>query len=148
MENFETTNSNELKVSDTIRENITAGMKWANFLTIIMCIGVGFMFLGGAMIILGSVVAPAGMPGTMGFMGIFYILMAAGYIYPIKLSFAGMRNVRDAFDKESQEDLEDAANNLRKLLKFVGILMIIIIVFSIILVPVTIAASAFSAAGM
>ena len=148
MENFETTSSNELKVTGTIRENITAGMKWANFLTILMCIGVCFMILAGVMIMLGSAVVPAGMPGIMGFMGVFYILIGAGYIYPIKLSFAGMRNVRDAFDHDSQEDLEEAAINLRKLLKFIGILVIVIIVFSIILTPIMIAASALSAAGI
>lgn len=135
MENFETTNLNELKVSDVIRENITSGMKWANFLTIVMCICVGFMLLGGASVLLGGTVLPGPSQGVIFVSGILYILFALLFIYPIKLSFEGIRNVRDAFDKESQDDLESAALNLRKLLKFVGILTIIEIVIMIIVMP-------------
>lgn len=135
MENFETTNLNELKVSDVIRENITSGMKWANFLTIVMCICVGFMLLGGASVLLGGTVLPGPSQGVIFVSGILYILFALLFIYPIKLSFEGIRNVRDAFDKESQDDLESAALNLRKLLKFVGILTIIEIVIMILVMP-------------
>ena len=135
MENFETTNLNELKVSDVIRENITSGMKWANFLTIVMCICVGFMLLGGASVLLGGTVLPGPSQGVIFVSGILYILFALLFIYPIKLSFEGIRNVRDAFDKESQDDLESAALNLRKLLKYVGILTIIEIVIMILVMP-------------
>ncbi len=135
MENFETTNLNELKVSDVIRENITSGMKWANFLTIVMCICVGFMLLGGASVLLGGTILPGPSQGVIFVSGILYILFALLFIYPIKLSFEGIRNVRDAFDKESQDDLESAALNLRKLLKFVGILTIIEIVIMILVMP-------------
>jgi hypothetical protein len=135
MENFETTNLNELKVSDVIRENITSGMKWANFLTIVMCICVGFMLLGGASVLLGGTVLPGPSQGVIFVSGVLYILFALLFIYPIKLSFEGIRNVRDAFDKESQDDLESAALNLRKLLKYVGILTIIEIVIMILVMP-------------
>ena len=128
MENLEEKNSNELKVSDVIKENITSGMKWAKFLNILMCIAVAFMLLAGVMVILVSSITSLGSSSpVMGIAGIFYILFALIYIYPIKLCFSGIRNVKDAFQYDSQEDLEAASDNLRKLLKFMGIVTITMI---------------------
>ena len=100
MENLEEKNSNELKVSDVIKENITSGMKWAKFLTILMCIGVVLMILCGVLVFAMSSITASSSPATMGIMGLFYILIALIYIYPIKLCFAGIRNVNDAFQYE------------------------------------------------
>ena len=132
MENLEEKNSNELKVSDVIKENITSGMKWAKFLTILMCIGVVLMILCGVLVFAMSSIIASSSPATMGIMGLFYILIALIYIYPIKLCFAGIRNVKDAFQYDSQEDLEAASDNLRKLLKFMGIVAITFIVIYLI----------------
>ena len=132
MENLEEKDSNELKVSDVIKENITAGMKWAKFLTILMSIGVALMILCGVMVFaMSSITAPSS-PAFMGLMGLVYILIALVYIYPIKLCFNGIRNVNDAFKYDSQEDLEAASDNLKKLLKFMGIVAITMIVIYLI----------------
>ena len=78
-------------------------------------------------ILVSSITSLGSSSAVMGIAGIFYILFALIYIYPIKLCFSGIRNVKDAFQYDSQEDLESASDNLRKLLKFMGIVTITMI---------------------
>ena len=139
MENLEEKSSNELKVSDVIKENITSGMKWAKFLTILMSIAVALMILCGVMIMVIPSITGPNSPAAMGVMGVVYILFALIYIYPIKLCFSGIRNVNDAFQYDSQEDLEAASVNLRKLLKFMGIVAITMIVIYLIAIFILVA---------
>lgn len=114
--------------------------KWAKFLSILGFIMVGLMvlmglFTGAIMGFAGSMVpheAFEGQPNPMnmmgGFMGFFYVIIAAFYFFPVYYLYNFSSKIKSAIQLNSEVALEDALKNLKSHYKFVGIVAVIITV--------------------
>lgn len=112
-----------LRISESIQDNLLASAKWVNFLTIVCIVmmalvamaGVSFMFMPSI----------EGVPGKV--MGIVYILLPLLYVYPIKKMLSFVRNTRNAMSVASQASLEDSFSDMHSVLKYWGIITIVML---------------------
>lgn len=110
-----------LRITESIQQNLLSAAKWLKFLTVLGTIGMVFIALPGVLFpfytgIYGQVIA------------IIYFAMCALCYYPIKKCYDIVSSTRKAMNNASQDSLELCADNLRSLLKYFGILSIIVIV--------------------
>ena len=121
--------STGLTLNESVKADLLSAAKWAKFLCIVSCIGLVIMVLAAfTMMFVGSVagqllgdlpVGPA--------MGLFYLLIAAIYIYPIIKGFQFANGAKAACLSNDEYQLARAISGLRSLLQFCGILAIICI---------------------
>jgi hypothetical protein len=124
-----------LNVNERMKEDLLSAAKWAKFLCIVGCVGVGFLvILGLVMVVLGSVALPGmvsnSIPGI--FLGFLYFIVAAIYIYPLIKGFQFANATKAACLSNDERELARGFEGLSSLLKFCGILTIICIVIYVI----------------
>lgn len=123
-----------LSLTETSREYLREGAKWAYFLSILGFIGIGLMVIMGLFMgsIMASVGSMAGGSNDMGMMGgsfftILYILMAALYFFPVYYLYKFSSNAKAAVDSNDDLTLETALGYLKSHYKFIGILTIVVL---------------------
>lgn len=135
-------NLEELRITEGMRDSLLSGMKWLNFLTIMCCIGMGFVVLMGVGFLFGGTFVASldsNTPtGLFPVMGIVYLIIAGVYVYPIMKCFNLISNTRKAMSG-MQENLEMAADDFAAIMRFVGIFTIIALGLYALLIIVAIA---------
>ena len=128
---------NKLSLNDLAVAALRESAKWCMFLAIVGFIGIGFMVLFGAFMS----VAMSGIPedsygSAMGanpilalkaYFGIFYILIAALYFFPIYYLFKYATGTKQAIESGNSDVLSNALVNLKSHHKFLGITTIVVI---------------------
>lgn len=123
--------SSDLKLNNHAVNFLRETAKWANFLSIIGFIGVGFLVI--VALFFGTFFAnlsadlPVGVGGT--FITVIYLIMAGLYFFPIYYlnRFAG--NMKRALQMEDEDTLTKGLEYLKSHYKFIGILTIIMLSF-------------------
>jgi hypothetical protein len=130
-------------VSAAVIDQLGRTRGWVLFFSVMLWIGAVFLILGGLAMIGISVVGGAGSAmgnlggmgaaeaGVMAGMALFYLLMAAFYVYPaLKLGKYATR-IRDLASVPSEQNLVAALNEQRAFWKYVGIMVIVMFVLYI-----------------
>ncbi len=109
-----------LRITESIKENLLTAAKWLKFLTVVSIVGV-------ALVALMAMIIPF-LAASQGIL-LFFVYMAAIaiYIYPIVKCLKIVESTRNAMNNASQVDLETAAASLKSLLKYIGILCVIVL---------------------
>ena len=124
-----------LIVNEKMKEDLLSAAKWAKFLCIVGCVGVGFIvILGLVMFVMGSVAFPSSISGSIPgiFLGFLYFIIAAIYIYPLIKGFQFANGTKAACLSHDERELARGFEGLSSLLKYCGILTIICIAIYII----------------
>ena len=119
----------ELQMLETAREYVRSAGKWMQFMAILLCISVAFMFLGGIMMMATSgLMSSFDYPGMFaGFpivMGIMYLIIAGVYIYPALLLFRAAKAAKEAVEFNNNEQMVEFLRNNKAFWKFCGIFTI------------------------
>ena len=126
-----------LYFSESIKNNILKGARWAKFLAILGFIGTGFMVLAaqamyGAMSFIGSDISRFDQMRPMGsffkFMPLLYLVMAAVYFFLCFYLFQYAAKSTNAVINDDQSEMELAFTNQFKMYRLVGITTIVTIV--------------------
>lgn len=132
-----------LVVTDWMVDNLLSAMKWLKFLTIVACVGIGFIVLAGLSMMYMSMQYVYG-GGVAFFMGFMYLAMAAIYFYPIKKSFSLISRTRSAMAGD-QSDFEWATDDFKSILKYIGILTIVLLsIYAVIILLAIVSAATIS----
>ena len=127
-----------LKVTETMKVDLLSAAKWARFLCIVGCIGIGIMLIVALCMMVFGAVASKMLDTVMPLgpaMGMLYIVMAALYIYPILKGFQFANGAKSACLTNDQYQLARGFAGLNSLLRFMGILTIVVLsIYVIILV--------------
>ncbi|KAA9338283.1 hypothetical protein F0P96_05445 [Hymenobacter busanensis] len=118
------TSSTSLTLSQADQHYLSATRRWTSFLAIVGFVMTGFIVLMG----LGVGLFASSMPGQMkgmGFMGIFYVLIAALYFFPCLYLMRFSSRMNTALLHNDQQALTQALANHKSFYKFIGVLMII-----------------------
>ena len=119
-----------IMLSDETQTYLRETRQWANFLAI-----VGFVFVGLIAVIAlfaGAIFSSLGrdipyFPST--FVGVFYLLMALLYFFPVLYLYRFSSFMRKALMAGNSEDMNAAFKNLKAHYRYIGILMIIMLSF-------------------
>jgi hypothetical protein len=122
----ELSNNKSLKLTENSLIFMTEVVKWAKFLAICSFVGLGIMvLLGAGMIILQFEGLGNGIQVVI--MGVFYIGMAALYLFPTFYLYRFATACGEAIKKLNDDIFEEGIENLKSLFRFTGILTIIIL---------------------
>lgn len=122
----------ELEVNNEIKGFLKETSKWAYFLSILGFVGIGLMVLGGVGFSLFSGMNQFGGTTAYGLgysagVGLFYIIFALIYFFPILYLFKFAKNMKMALSSENNDNFKSAFLNLKSHYKFIGIFTIAII---------------------
>lgn len=140
----------DLQLLEAAKEHVISTSKWMKFLAILGCIGAVFMILCGICVMAFSGVMDFGFYDVPGgsfitiFMGIFYLIMAGLYIYPILCLLRASKAAQMAVEMNSNEQMVEFLSNSKSFWKFCGILTIVMLALSVIALIVAPIAVAFS----
>ena len=120
----------ELQMMGTAREYVRSAGKWMQFMAILLCISVAFMFLCGIMMMgFSGVLSSFDNPGMYGVfpiaMGIIYLIMAGVYIYPALLLLRAAKAAKEAAEFNNNEQMVEFLRNNKAFWKFCGIFTIV-----------------------
>jgi predicted RND superfamily exporter protein len=121
--------SDQLKINNSIKENLMTAAKWARFLAIIGFVFTGFMGIASLFIL---VTAMASGIGMLMFMAVVYIGLTVVMIFPALylIRFAG--STEKGLNSSKQGEFDYGIQNLKSLFKFTGIYTIVVIVLYIV----------------
>lgn len=119
----------EMRVNESMKANLLSAAKWAKFICIVGCIGVGFAVVFGiAMLAFGSIASMYTDMPLDGLVGVIYLLVAAIYIYPLIKGFQFANATKAACLSDDENELARGISGLNDLLKFTGYLTIICLI--------------------
>ncbi len=118
--------SSELKVTESIRRDLTTAAKWGKFLAIMGFVSVGFIFLAALGMFITAVTIPFA-TGQIMLMGLVYIVIAVIFIFPTLYLLRFSNSTQSAMRADRQIDFEIGIENLRSLFKFMGIYAIVMV---------------------
>ena len=115
---------------ETAREYVRSAGKWMQFMGILLCISIAFMFLGGIMMMVFSGTGlHLGYYPMEGFftimMGIIYLIMAGIYIYPALCLLRSAKAAKEAVEFNNNEQVVEFLRNNKSFWKFCGIFTIV-----------------------
>lgn len=115
---------------ETAREYVRSAGKWMQFMGILLCISIAFMFLGGIMMMVFSGAGlHLGYYPMEGFftimMGIIYLIMAGIYIYPALCLLRSAKAAKEAVEFNNNEQVVEFLRNNKAFWKFCGIFTIV-----------------------
>ena len=110
-----------LKITESIQQNLLSAVKWLKFLTILGTIGMVLIALCGVI----SLFLPSYTGGTA--MALKFFVIPGLYYYPIKKGYDIVSSTRDAMNNASQDSLELCVDNLKSVLKYFGILNFVVL---------------------
>jgi hypothetical protein len=143
IENIGNNNPSELRLNHHSKDFLKETAKWANFLSILGFIGIGFMVI--IAIFFSSIMASnyseiPGMGGNSVVFTIIYLLIALLYFFPVLYLFKFASNMKRALAMDDENTLAKSFENLKSHYKFVGILAIVIISFYVLAFVIGLAA--------
>ena len=120
----------ELQMLETAREHVRSAGKWMQFMGILLCISIAFMFLGGIMMMVFSGAGlHLGYYPMEGFftimMGIIYLIMAGIYIYPALCLLRAAKAAKEAVEFNNNEQVVEFLRNNKMFWKFCGVFTIV-----------------------
>jgi hypothetical protein len=141
---LETGNTNPPMIPQITMESLgylNTAAKWAKFLAILGFIGIGIMVLAGlAMGVFFTfqkfIPVTNHLPFPVGFIGFFYIILAAAYLMPVIYLNNFSNNISRAVAFRETAILTEALLNLKRHLKYLGIMTIVGIVSYFVLIVV------------
>lgn len=112
---------------------LNTAAKWAKFLAILGFIGVGILvllglFLGVIFSVINYIPAMANFPFPLHWLGLFYIVLAAVYVFPVIYLNNFSNHITKAVAFRETQFLTSALCNLKKHLKYIGIMTIVCII--------------------
>ncbi|WP_294669952.1 DUF5362 family protein [uncultured Fluviicola sp.] len=121
--------SDQLKINNSIKENLMTAAKWARFLAIIGFVFTGFMGIASLFVL---VTAMASGIGMLMLMAVVYIGLTLVMIFPALylIRFAG--STEKGLNSNKQGEFDYGIQNLKSLFKFTGIYTIVVIVLYIV----------------
>lgn len=128
---MEDSNLEVLRVTEHMKGSLLSAMKWLKFITVMGCVGTAFIAFCAVILLLVGFVGPGvdqvgpnieRIFALVG--GVFYALVAAVYIYPLKKSFSLISNTRQALSGY-QANYENAADDFTAIIRFMGIMTLI-----------------------
>lgn len=121
--------ADQLKINNSIKENLITAAKWARFLAIIGFVFTGFMGIASLFVL---VTAMASGIGMLMFMAVIYIGLTAIMIFPslYLIRFAG--STEKGLNSNKQGEFDYGIQNLKSLFKFTGIYTIVLIALYIV----------------
>lgn len=121
--------SDQLKINNSIKENLITAAKWARFLAIIGFVFTGFMGIASLFVL---VTAMASGIGMLMFMAVVYIGLTVVMIFPALylIRFAG--STEKGLNSNKQGEFDYGIQNLKSLFKFTGIYTIVVIVLYVV----------------
>lgn len=152
---------NKLSLNDLAISALRESGKWSMFLAIVGFIFIGLfvllgIFMSAVMSAIPATTDPYG--GAMGtnpimamksYFGIFYIVMALLYFFPVYYLYNYAKGIKDALASGNENVLATALVNLKSHHKFLGIMMIVIIsIYILVFVGAILFAAKFASAGM
>lgn len=132
-----------LKITQRMQNDLLCFAKWLKFFSVFGAIGLVLVFIVGVVCLIAGIIGTSFLEysATMAlFIGIFYLIIALLYIYPLKKAFGFIRKIRLAFSQKDNLNAEDAFQDLRQGLKFMGIFTIACLVLYVIALVVLAAA--------
>lgn len=128
-------NQNILSLNDLAINSLRESAKWTMFLSIVGFIFIGLMLIGGLFTIVSLSAVPdeptfgsySPFGALKSFIGIFYIIMAAVYFFPILYLYKYSKGTKEALNFNNSEVLAEALANLKSHHKFLGIMTIVIL---------------------
>ncbi len=124
-------NSDKLKISDSIKQNLLTSASWARFLAI-----VGFIFTGitaiGALVMLVAALS-TGMGPLIG-VAFLYVGLAIAMIFPALYMIRFAISITRGLNSTKQSEFEYGVQNLKSFFKFSGIFTIVFLALYIILI--------------
>jgi hypothetical protein len=129
METIDDQLSNGGSLTAIAKQALLVASKWAKFLSIIGFIGVGLMVIVGIFIMFQLANLPIRIGNGLPFawFGIFYILMALLYFFPVYYLFQFANNTKKGLSNNSNESVEVGLVNLKSMFKFIGIFTVVIL---------------------
>lgn len=117
--------SDQLKISQSIREYLLTSAKWARFLAIIGFIFTGFMGIASLFLLVTAMISGI---GSLILIAAVYLVLTAVMILPALylIRFAG--SAERGLNSGKQEEFDYGIQNLKSLFKFSGIYTIVLIV--------------------
>jgi predicted RND superfamily exporter protein len=121
--------SDQLKITNSIKENLMTAAKWARFLAIIGFIFTGFMGIASLVLLVTSLASGI---GALMLMAVIYIGLTAVMILPALylIRFAG--STEKGLNAGKQGEFDYGIQNLKSLFKFSGIYTIVLIALYIV----------------
>ena len=118
-----------MTVNERMKEDLLSAAKWAKFLCIVGCVGVGLIvIIAISMFVFGSVAHNGVCAPPLGAaVMLLYLVLAAIYIYPIIKGFQFANSTKAACLSDDEQELARGFEGLSSLLKYCGILTIVCI---------------------
>ena len=128
----------ELDVNEDIRSFLKDTSKWTSFISIIGFVGIGLMVIGGILVgfFSGLSEIPENTAYGVGYsagVGMFYLIIALVYFFPILYLFKFSKKMKSALALNNNEDFKMAFLNLKSHYKFMGIFINVIITLYILI---------------
>ncbi len=121
--------ADQLKINNSIKENLTTAAKWARFLAIIGFVFTGFMGIASLFLL---VTAMASGIGMLMFMAVVYIGLTVVMIFPALYLIRFASSTEKGLNSSKQGEFDYGIQNLKSLFKFTGIYTIVVIVLYIV----------------
>ncbi|UPT70631.1 MAG: DUF5362 family protein [Flavobacterium sp. JAD_PAG50586_2] len=148
----------DLKLNDFAVAALRESGKWCMFLSILGFIFIGLFVLMGIFMsfVMSAMPTESYGPGMennpmmamKGYFGIFYIIMALVYFFPVYYLYNYAKGVKQALELSSSEVMATALVNLKSHHKFLGIMTIVMIsLYILILIGVVIFAASYASSG-
>ena len=133
---------NKLSLNDLAISALRESAKWCLFLAIVGFVFIGLMLIFGVFITVAMAAMPASdmsgatteagvvlalMASMKGFFGVFYIVLALIYFFPVYYLFNYAKGMKDALASDNEDVLANALVNLKSHHKFFGIMTIIML---------------------
>jgi hypothetical protein len=144
-ESMETFEKFELQLNESAKDFLKETAKWANFLSILGYVGIGFLvllalFTGSLFAYIGKMTNGMGGFGAMGgFVSFLYIIMATIYFFPIYYLNRFAANAKLALQTNDSKALATSFEYLKSHYKFFGIVSLIILSLYALMILVMIA---------
>lgn len=111
-------------INESVIEVLRTTGPWLRFMSILGFIGAGFMMLAAAAMLGMSAIGFAGTAGLPSWLGLFYVLFGALYIYPSLLLWRSASSIGRVVAGEGESALVEHLRLNRSLWKFIGISVI------------------------
>ncbi|MEK7723066.1 MAG: hypothetical protein AAB336_01840 [Acidobacteriota bacterium] len=128
-----------IKVTSVMIDHLRATKPWVKFLSILMFISVGLMFLGG-LVMMVSFSAPAGMRGAAfgPILGIIYWIFGGLYLAPAYFLFRFASSIDDLLKGGGDVAMEMALGSQKSFWRFIGITTLVVVSFYILFIVLAI----------
>jgi len=117
--------SGDIAVTPVMLEHLQATRPWVRFMSVMLFISVGLMFLGGLLLM--ATLASAGRGGPPAAIGLLYWLLGLVYIAPAIFLNRYATSIRELLQGGGASPMEKALESQKSFWRYVGILTVVIL---------------------